>query len=57
VKPASTPWRLLPEKTWRDSLPVDMRLSVVSVLVDARPSSEVPDRLMNYPVFLNPANM
>ena len=27
VKPASTPWRLVHKKTWRDSLPIDMLLS------------------------------
>jgi hypothetical protein len=52
VKPASTPWRLLPKKTWRDSLPIDM-LSAVSVLVVELPSSEVPEGLMNYPVYYN----
>ena len=37
-------------QTWRDSLPIDMLLSAVSVLVVAQPSSEVPEGLMNYPV-------
>jgi len=56
VKPASTPWRLVPlpkkeiKPTWRDSLPIDMLLSAVSVLVVAQPSWEVPEGLMNYPV-------
>jgi hypothetical protein len=51
VQPASTPRRLLPRKTWTDSLPTDMLLSAaVSVLVAALPSSEVPEGLMNYPV-------
>jgi hypothetical protein len=49
VKPASMPWCLL-QKTWRDSLPIDMLLSAVSVLIVAIPSSEVPERRMNYPV-------
>ena len=40
------------KKTWRDSVPIDMLLSAVSVLVVAQPSSEVPDGLMNYPVYL-----
>jgi len=41
-----------PKKTWRNSLPMDMLLSAVSVVVVARPSSEVPEGLMKYPVFL-----
>jgi hypothetical protein len=47
VKPASTPRSLVHKKTWRDSLPIDMFLSVVSVLVIAQLSSEVPEGLMN----------
>jgi len=50
VKTASMPGRLVHKKTWRDSLPIDMILSAVSVLVVAQPSSEVPQGLMNYPV-------
>ena len=51
VKPASTPRRLvLKKKTWRDSLPIDMLLPAVSVLVVAQPSLEIPEELMNYPV-------
>jgi len=38
-------------KTWRGSLPIDMLLSAVSVLVVAQLSSEVPEGLMNYPVY------
>ena len=38
------------KKTLRDSLPIDMLLSVVSVLVVAQSSSEVPEGLMNNPV-------
>jgi hypothetical protein len=52
VKPGSTPWRLLLKQAWRDSLPVDKVLSAVSVLVVALPSSEFPEGLMNYPVFI-----
>ena len=37
-------------KTWRDSLPIDMLLSAMSVLVVAQSSSEIPERLMNNPV-------
>jgi hypothetical protein len=36
---------------WRDSLPIDMLLSAVSVFVVAQPSSEILEGLMNYPVF------
>jgi len=35
-------------KKWRDSLPIDMLLSAVSVLVVAQQSSEVPEGLTNY---------
>ena len=52
VEPASTPKPLVQKKTLRDSLPIDMLLSVVSVLVVAQSSSEVPKGLMNNPVFL-----
>jgi hypothetical protein len=51
VKPAIMPRRLLPKQTWTDSLPVDMLLSAISVLVVAQPSSEVPEGLTNYSVF------
>jgi len=36
----------------RDSLPIDMLLSAVSVLVAAQSSWEVPEGLMNNPVQL-----
>ena len=55
VKPASTPQCLVhthTHKTWRDSLPSDMLPSAVSVLVVAQPSSEVPEGLTNYPVYV-----
>jgi hypothetical protein len=49
VKPASTPRHLVQRKTdLRDSLPIDMVLSAVSVLVVAQPNSEFPEGLMNY---------
>ena len=51
VKPATTPRCLVHKKTWRDSLPIDKLLSAVSLLVVARPSSEVPEGRMNYPVY------
>ena len=38
--------------TWRDSLPIDMLLSAVSVLVIAQSSSEIPEGLMNNPVYI-----
>jgi hypothetical protein len=44
VKLASTPWNLVNKKnTWRDSAPIDMFLSAVSVLVVVQLSSEVPE--------------
>jgi hypothetical protein len=38
------------KKIWRDSLPIDMLLSAVSVFVVAQSISEIPDGLMNNPV-------
>jgi hypothetical protein len=38
-------------KTWRDSLSIDMLLSAVSGLVVAQSSSEIPEGLMNDPVY------
>ena len=40
------------KKTWRDSLPIDMLLSAVSVLVVAQSISEIPEGLMNNPVLI-----
>ena len=52
VKPASRPRHLVhKKKTWRDSLTTDMLLSAVSALVVVQRSSEVPEGLMNYPVY------
>ena len=55
VKLASTQWNLAKKKnknkTWRDSAPIDMFLSAVSVLVVVQLSSKVPEGLMNYPVY------
>ena len=48
----STPRPLVQKKTWRDSLPIDMLLSAVSVLVVAQSSSEIPEGLMNNPVLV-----
>ena len=53
VEPGSTPRPLVQKKTWRDTLPIDMALSAVSVLVVAQSSSEIPEGLMNNPVLLN----
>ena len=54
VEPGSTPRPLVQKKkTWRDSLPIDMLLSAVSVLVVAQSSSEIPEGLMNNPVYEN----
>ena len=39
------------KNAWRDSLPIDMLLSAVSVLVVAQSSSEIPEGLMNNPVY------
>ena len=50
VEPGSTPRPLVQKKTWRDSLPIDMLLSAVSVLVVEQSSSEIPEGLMNNPV-------
>ena len=44
------PRPLVQKKSWRDSLPIDMLLSAVSVLVVAQSSSEIPEGLMNNPV-------
>jgi len=52
LEPANTPKPLVQKKTSRDSLPIDMLLSVVSVMVVAQSSSEFPEGLMNNPVFL-----
>jgi len=51
VEPGSTPRPLVQKKTWRDSLPIDMLLSVVSILVVAQSSSEIPEGLMNNSVY------
>jgi len=51
VEPASTPRPLVQKKTLRDSLPIDMLLSSVSFLVVAQLSLEVPEGLINNPVF------
>jgi len=50
VEPASTPRSLIQKKTLRDSLPIDMLFSAVSVLVVAQSSSKFPEGLTNNPV-------
>jgi len=52
VKPASTPRPLVQKRTLRDSLPIDVLLSALSFLAVAQSSSEVPEGLMNNPVFM-----
>ena len=51
VEPESTPIPVVQKKSWRDSLPIDMLLSAVYILVVAHSSSEIPEGLMNNPVF------
>jgi len=51
VEPASTPRSLVQNKTLRYSVPIDMLLSALSFLVVAQSSSEVPEGLMNNPVY------
>ena len=51
MEPGSTPRPLVQKNTWRDSLPIDMLLSAVSVLVVAQSSSKIPEELMNNPVY------
>ena len=51
VESGSTPRPLVQKETWRDSLPIDMFLSAVSVLVVAQSGSEFREGLMNNPVF------
>jgi hypothetical protein len=52
VKLASTQWKLVKKKkTWRDSAPIDMFLSAVSVLIVVQLSSKVPEKLMKNPVY------
>ena len=51
VEPASTPRPLVQKKTLRDFLPIDMLVSALSFLVVAQSSSEIPEGLMNNPVF------
>ena len=51
VERGNTPRPLVQKKTWRDSLPIDMLLSAVSASVVAQSSSEIPEGLMNNPVY------
>ena len=51
VEPGSTPRPLVQKKTLRDSVPIDMLLSAVSVLVVAQSSSEIPEGLINNSVY------
>jgi len=49
-KYATVPGTQKKQKTWRDSLSIDMLLSAVSVLVVAQQILEVSEGLLNYPV-------
>jgi len=40
------------KKTWRDPLPIDMLFTAVSGLVAAQSISEIPEGLMNNPVYI-----
>ena len=54
VEPASTPRPLVQKKiTLRDSVPIVMLPSALSFLVVAQSSSEIPEGLMNNPVYLS----
>ena len=57
LPPSGWSWKYLKapstKKTWRDSLTIDMLLSAVSVLVVAQSSLEIPEGLMNNPVYLH----
>jgi len=56
VKPADRLRRLVhKQKTWRDSQPIDMLLSAVSILVVVRPSSDITEGLTDYPVYVRSA--
>jgi hypothetical protein len=50
VKSASTPRHVVHEKTWRDSLLIDMLPLGVTVLATVPQKSEILEGLMNYPV-------
>jgi hypothetical protein len=52
-KYAAVPSTYTHTKSWRDSLPIDIFLSAVSVLVVAQKIFEVPEGLLNCPVFVN----
>ena len=56
MEPGSTPRPLVQKKTWRDSLRIDMLISAVTVLVVAQSISEIPEGLMNNPVFRTTTN-
>ena len=51
MEPGSTPRPLVQKKLGEISVPFDMLLSAVSVLVVAQSSSEIPEGLMNNPVY------
>jgi hypothetical protein len=51
VKPPSTPWCLWHKKNLRDSLPTDMLPFSVTIPAPIPQRSEIPEGLMNYPVY------
>jgi hypothetical protein len=51
VKPAGTPRCLVHKKTWIDSLRVDMLHFGVTIPATVPQRSEIPEGLVNYPVF------
>jgi hypothetical protein len=51
VKPASTPWRLVHKKSWRNSLPIDMLPFGIINPANVPQRSEIPEGFMNYPVY------
>ena len=61
LPPSGGTWKyakaLVQKKTWRDSVPIDMLLSAVSVFVVAQSSSEIPEGLVNNPVFAATLNI
>jgi hypothetical protein len=52
VKPASTPWRLVHKKAWRDSLPIDMLPLGVTIPATVPQRSGIPEGLKNFPIYM-----
>jgi hypothetical protein len=51
VKPASTSWHLGHKENLTDSLPIDMHPFGMTISVTVPQRSEIPEGLMNYPVY------